>query len=277
VIDCESVRRLIPALLDDELVGDERRPVEDHLQRCASCRAAFENESALSAAIREALPREVAAPKDLEDRVAGLPLETKPRPGRSAWQLVGVAAALLAAVGWATLKDWGGPRSINPGLASLAVDSHLRYASGRLPLEFRSDRPQHVSRWFAGRVPFNVTLPDYPVGPGERKFYTLEGGRLVSLEGDYVAYVAYRMEGRPISLLVASAERVHPSGRTVVPSGGLDFHIDSRAGLEVITWTDKGLTYALASDVSVGGAKSRLVCHGSPSERRKIEGLSPTT
>jgi hypothetical protein len=59
-----------------------------------------------------------------------------------------------------------------------------------------------------------------------------------------------------------------------VTSGGLTFFLESVAGLNVITWTDKGLTYALASDLEVSGERSCLVCHGSPEERRKIEGFS---
>jgi anti-sigma factor RsiW len=151
----------------------------------------------------------------------------------------------------------------------------LRFAGGQLPLEVRSEQPEEVSRWFGGRVPFHVTLPDYPVAPGEMKFYRLEGGRLVALKGDYAAYVAYRMDGRPISLLVASATTVEPSGRDTVKWGGLTFHLESRAGLNVITWSDNGLTYALAAELGFGGERSCLVCHGSPKERGKIEGFSP--
>jgi hypothetical protein len=124
-------------------------------------------------------------------------------------------------------------------------------------------------------VPFQFTLPDYPTGPGEKKLYTLEGGRLVGLAGDYAAYVAYDMDSRPISLIVAPADRVQPAGREIVRAGGLDFHIASVAGLEVITWVDKGLGYALASDVQGGGARSCLVCHGSAAERPKLRGLQP--
>ena len=135
----------------------------------------------------------------------------------------------------------------------------------------QSDRPERVSGWFAGRVPFHLALPDYPVGPGERKFYRLEGGRLVSFRNDYAAYVAYRMDEQPISLLVTSASSVTPEGGSLVKSGALTFHVESVAGLKVITWTDNGLTYALASDVAVEASRSCLVCHGSAAERDKIE------
>jgi anti-sigma factor RsiW len=193
------------------------------------------------------------------------------RRTRRAW-LAGAAAAGLTLLG---LLSWRRTAPEPNRFVSVAVDSHLRYASGRLPLEVRSARPDEISRFFTGRVPFNLTLPDYQVGPGERKFYELEGGRLVSLGGDYGAYVAYRMDGRPISLLAASSESARPSGRQAVTSGALTFHLDRVAGLNVITWTDKGLTYALVSDLSVGGEQSCLVCHGSPSERRKIPGFAP--
>jgi anti-sigma factor RsiW len=160
-------------------------------------------------------------------------------------------------------------------LAALAADTHLRYTRGQLPLEVGSERPETVSRWFAGRVPFNLTLPDYPVGPGERKPYTLLGGRLVAFRDDYAAYVAYRMDDRPISLLVTSARLALPAGGDTVPFGSLVFHQQSVNGLKTITWTDKGLTYSMAFDLSVNGAQSCGVCHGSPEERRRIEGFLP--
>ena len=41
----------------------------------------------------------------------------------------------------------------------------------------------------------------------------------------------------------------------------------------MITWSDNGLTYALASDLAVSGDRSCMVCHGSARERRQVEGL----
>lgn len=275
--ECDATRRLLPSFLDGELVGAERRAVEAHLEACAECRAVCDDDATFGAAIQQAMPRH-PVPPTLRERVSRLrPGASRPR-ARVAW-VAGAAAAALLAVALGLLRGPGAPPVASPASAfvSLAVDSHLRYAGGRLPLEIRSDRPAEVSRWFAGRVPFHLTLPDYPVGPGEAKFYTLEGARLVGFEGDYAALVAYRMDGRTISLLAVSAGRVRPAGGDQVISGGLTFHVDSVAGLKIITWSDNGLTYALVSDVSAGAATSCLVCHGSPSERRKIEGLSSST
>jgi hypothetical protein len=93
----------------------------------------------------------------------------------------------------------------------------------------------------------------------------------VSFGADYAAYVAYRMDDEPISLLVTSAATVVPAGGSVVRSGALTFHVEPVAGLKVISWTDNGLTYALASDVAVEASRSCLVCHGSAEERGKVE------
>jgi anti-sigma factor RsiW len=274
---CDAVRRLVGPYVDGELVGDERRVVDDHLARCADCRTLFAREEALSSMVQGAVPRH-PAPAPLRERVGRLASRRPPFGGR--WAILTAAAVVVVVTALLWVRTTPQPGLVPPAgggsseLVRVAVDSHLRYARGALPLEVRSDRPEEVSRWFSGRVPFHVALPDYPVGPGEQKFYRLEGGRLVALADDYAAYLAYRMDEQPISLLVSSAERVRPSGRETVVSGGLTFHLESVAGLNIITWTDKGLTYALASDLEVSGERSCLVCHGSPDERRKIEGFT---
>ena len=131
-----------------------------------------------------------------------------------------------------------------------------------------------VSRWFEGRVPFRLKLPEYPVGPGEEKFYQLEGGRLVSFRDD-----ARGLRGLPhgggAHLAARHLRQPGPAGRgqTWSRPAACVFHLESVDGLKVITWTDNGLTYALASDVTVSGARSCLVCHGSREERRKVEGF----
>jgi hypothetical protein len=238
-------------------------------------------------AVRDSLPL-YEAPASLRERVRqlALPQQAAPAPpsgSRPAWGVYAVgrpllAAASLAALVLAAAALLHAPRSSSAArpagaFASLAVDTHLRLARGQLPLEVRSDAPAEVSRFFEGRVPFHLALPAYPVEPGEQKPYRLVGGRLVAFEDDYAAFVAYRMDERPISLLVTSAERVTPEGGEAVTQGGLTFHIESVSGLKVITWSDKGLTYALASDLAVTGSRSCMVCHGSAQERRKFEGL----
>ncbi len=274
--DCDAFRRLISPFLDGELGGEDRAAFEEHVASCASCRASLSDERAVVVAVKAALPL-YEAPDRLREAVTGI-LSARParRPRWRAPLAAGLAAAAVVGTVW--LKRSHAPVSVEAEpaseFASLAARTHLRYTQSQLPLEVSSHRPEEVSRWFAGRVPFRLALPDYPVGPGESKPYQLAGGRLISFKNDSAAFVAYRMEDRPISLLITSASLVRPSGGDVVASGNLSFHIESVDGLKVITWTDSGLTYALASDLDVEGARSCLVCHGSPDERRKVEPLA---
>jgi len=275
---CDAFRRLVSAYLDGELVEEDRVAFEAHVGGCEACQRSLDDEREVVDALQRAARPVPSAPNELRARVDRMLAEAqRPTGPASRWGAPLVVAASIVAValvGAALLQRSSAtaPRALN-AFATLAADTHLRHARGQLPLEVRSDVPADVSRFFEGRVPFHFELPDYPVGPGERKPYHLDGGRLVAFDDDYIAYVAYRMEGRPISLLVTTADRVRPEGGSEVVSGGLTFHIESVAGLKVITWSDKGLTYALVSDLAVTGSRSCIVCHGSDAERRKIEGL----
>lgn len=271
-VDCDNPRVLVSAYVDGELVGEDSEAFERHVSGCRCCRVALDRERELVELVRTAGPLQAASP-ELRRRVERALRPDAPRRSRR-WLLA--AAVLLAA---AALLLSTGPRlrplADTPAseLATLGVDTHLRHVRGQLPLEVRSERTRDVAGWFRGRVPFQLELPEYPVGPGERKPYALVGARLVGFHGDYAAYVVYRMEERPISLLVTSSTAVQPNGGTTVRSGALTFHIESVAGLKVITWTDRGLTYALVSDLREDGARSCLVCHGKEQERRKLDGL----
>jgi anti-sigma factor RsiW len=282
---CEAVARLISSYLDGELVGEDRTAFEGHLQRCEACTRLVRGEETMAVALRVALLGD-PAPQALRGRVEAM-LRPRPRWHRPAGIAAAAVMAGVAVVGSAlTLLRPAPPRpaaaaevEATTDFAALVADTHLRYARGQLPLEIDSERPEEVSRWFAGRVPFHLTLPDYPIQPGQQKPYHLSGGRLVSFRRDYAAYVAYRLEERPISLLVTSAALVRPSGGEVVPFGRLVFHEQERDGLKIITWTDSGLTYALASDLGVEGGRSCVVCHAAPSDPAKVQSFprSPRT
>jgi len=75
--------------------------------------------------------------------------------------------------------------------------------------------------------------------------YELEGARLVSYENNYAAYVAYRMQKRPISLLVTSEQIVPPSGSEEIVSKNITFHYDSFGKLMSFASTSNAMIGAL--------------------------------
>jgi len=276
--ECDAFRRLVSPFLDGELVGEDRAAFSEHVAGCAACGASLAEERRIVELVRSGVPL-YQAPAGLRQGVERLLGRARPARSISRWAVAAacLGAALLAVGAQLLQKPAAATEARAPSeLAALAVRTHLAYTRGELPLDIRTAEAREVSRFFAGRVPFQLTLPDYRVAPGERKPYELAGGRLISFKSDSAAFVAYRMERRPISLLVTSASAVQPAGGEVVRSANLRFHVESVGGLKVITWMDNGLTYALASDLDAPASQSCLVCHGSPQEHRKLEPLART-
>jgi anti-sigma factor RsiW len=260
----------ISLYLDDELQNGERLAVETHVKSCPDCRAALDAERELVSAIRGARPV-YTAPASLQANVAQLVQSSGRRTKLgSSRPLIAACALLLLAVGGFWL---GAPKSFEEDRSSfvtMAVNNHVRYLKGQLPLEVFSESPEKISTWFAGKLGFNLKLPDYPTGPDEPKPYHVEGGRLVGFKEDYAAYIVYRLKGHPISLVVTSDAVARPSGGEEIVWEGLRFHFQSVAGLKVLTWSDNGLTYALVSNLEERGQASCIVCH---QDERVFRGL----
>jgi len=270
--------------LDNELQGDERATVEAHLSECESCAAMFARELGFLNTIRESGPLHVASP-ELRRRVEQIlrvePAESRASRHRSRFSwVVAIAAGLLLllvpVVVWRVVRHNQPPLASQVGSFALkAADTHLRHMRGQLPLETESEDPRQISDWFVNKVNFSVKLPNYQESSGQEKLYTLEGARLVNYQNDYAAYVAYRMKDRPISLVITSDSSAKPSGGEVIASKGLTFHYNAIDGLKVITWSDRGLTYALVSDLDERGQQSCIVCHAGTKDQDFIEPLKP--
>ncbi|HEX2271734.1 MAG TPA: zf-HC2 domain-containing protein [Pyrinomonadaceae bacterium] len=272
--NCEDICRRLNLYLDDELQGDERAAIEAHLVECVSCAAIFERELTFINAIRESGPLHVASPElrvRAQQVLNGSPARSRLRFG------LGIAAALLVLT--LPVVVWRGmsytDRSEPSSFALMAADTHLRRTRGQLPLEIETAMPQNISEWFANKVNFSVKLPNYQESSGQEKLYTLEGARLVGYKEDYAAYVAYRMKSRPISLVITSDSVVKPSGGEEIVARGLTFHYNAIHGLKVITWSDRGLTYALVSDLEERGQQSCIVCHQGTKDQDLITPLKP--
>ena len=278
--NCEEIRERLTLYLDNELQGEERAAIEAHVQSCASCTLFVEKELAFLNAIRGSGPLHVASP-ELQAKVSEVLSEpvANRRLRRRRW-IVPIAAAvlvlLLPVVVWRVVRQNNRPANGGPsGFALMAAESHLRHSRGQLPLEMESSNPQDISGWFANKLAFNVKLPSYQESSGQDKLYTLEGARLVGYENDYAAYVAYRMKEQPISLVITSELVAKPSGGEQIAARGLTFHFNAIDGLKVITWSDRGLTYALVSDLDERGQQSCIVCHQGTKDHDLIDPLKP--
>jgi anti-sigma factor RsiW len=286
--NCDDIRGRLTLYLDNELQGEERATVEAHLAECENCAAILARELNFLNAVREGRPLHVASPA-LRAKVAtilsagqtaGRVAAKASRSGSRLSWVVAAAAVLLVLLlpimVWRLMnQSEPTPNGQPSSFALMAAESHLRRTRGQLPLEVESASPQNISDWFSNKVMFSVKLPNYQESSGQEKLYTLEGGRLVGFQSDYAAYVAYRMKDRPISLVITSQSLAKPSGGEEITARGLKFHYNAIDGLKVITWSDRGLTYALVSDLEERGQQSCIVCHEGTKDRDFIEPLKP--
>ena len=288
---CESWRLRVILHLDDELDAGERRLVESHLKTCAACRGVFNRERLFREGIRRRRPLHVV-PDDLRARVAklvdagravspaaGVRRGVRASPSGAARRLRGYAVAVLIAglvglVGVRNLSDVVVASAEAASFPGMAVDVHKRHQRGQLPLELTTDAAGDVSRWFEGKVPFVVTLPDYQETSGQEDRYEIRGARLVGFNGDYAAYVAYRMDRQPISLVITSTSVARPAGGDTISARGIAFHFEAIDGLKVITWSHRNLTYALVSNLKERGQRSCMVCHQDAGDEDFIDTLS---
>jgi anti-sigma factor RsiW len=276
---CKDIQIQMPFYLDGELHAEELAAFETHISICQACTEDLAREREFLGIVRSTRPLHTA-PDDLRRRVAEVMDST---PARYPWtaprrSLAIAALALLAFLGvWGYLASARTSPVIAPPseFARMAVDSHLRRLRGQLPLEVSSESPEEISGWFRDKVSFSLTLPNYQGVSGQEQLYRLEGARLVAFRNDYAACVAYRMRQRPITLIVTSNAVAMPAGGEEIRSKGLKFHYDAIDGLKVISWADRGLTYALVSDLEERGQQSCIVCHAGTTDRDFIEGLKP--
>ena len=299
---CADIRARLALYLDAELEGGERATFEAHLRECEACRRIVNDERAFLDPIRRAQPLyfasdtlrarvekvtgegppAVAAPSSLKHRIQEslAQLSTKHPAPTVQWSaaVAAVVILILPVAIWLIKRHDGDAQLRGPGpsnFALMAADTHLRHTRGQLPLEIESSGPEQISEWFANKVGFSVKLPNYQDSSGQQKLYTLEGARLVGYKADYAAYVAYQMRTRPISLVITSAAIEQPSGGEEIKAKGLTFHYDAIQGLKVITWSDRGLTYALVSDLDERGQESCIVCHQGAKDQDFIAPLKP--
>ena len=261
--------------LDNELTGQELEDFRVHLKTCAHCRKQLEEERALSGVLKRSRPL-YPAPEELRARVAAIEsanseglyqrivrglkqsLQNNQRP-IFGWKVLapGALAIVLCLVFVPDLLQQARAASY----VETAVSAHRDYLSGDLVPDIRSDSPEVVTEWLAGKLSFRFRLPMSQIIPDNKPLYRLTGASVVKYHESQVALVTYEREHEKISLLIAPSKSAVVAGGDVVPSGNLTFHYRSAESFKVITWTTHGLSYALVTSLTASARESCLVCH----------------
>jgi anti-sigma factor RsiW len=266
MIRCEQALGWMHAYVDGEMAAPQEIELEAHLMECPACAVEHQRVRKVVDAVRGARPL-YDPPASLAGRLRILVGVAARRQGTARLALQAAAAAVLVAMALVLFRP-------HHSFTAYAAETHVRVADGKLPLDIASGEAAAVSAWLKDRLPFAFSIPNHPTGAGEIKLYSLKGARLMQYADSDVAYLAYSMNGRPVSLLVGRSATIVPEGTEVYRSGNLLFHFSTRDGLKTITWRDGDLVYALVSDLQVSHAQSCVVCHGAAAERSRFEGMS---
>ena len=249
---CENRLEQIALYVDGELAAKESLEVEEHLSHCGGCRGEYEELRSTVDMVRSGGPMYGSATESYQRVEAMVGAWQQRRRWMRMAPLMAAAAALVITAG-----VMASSHAVN--YENFAARAHRLHERRGLPLDIASSQPAAISDWLKPRLPFAFALPSYSSeGP---KRYSLKGARLMQFDGQDVAYLAYEMDRKPISLLISSA-RIGPSGSESLQSGGMTFYFSNESGLRVMSWKHGGMVYAQVSDVNVKPTESCGICHG---------------
>src|SRR5262249_859417 len=117
------------------------------------------------------------------------------------------------------------------------ISSHIRSLMPQHLLDVPSTDQHTVKPWFAGKVPYAITVPDF-----RTEGFTLEGGRLDYLAGRPVAALVYKRRQHVINVFVWPL-----SGDAAKEEG-----MHTQDGYDAIAWTAHGQQHWAVSDVNAG-------------------------
>jgi anti-sigma factor RsiW len=240
-MDCDRVRALLDAYVDDELDLATSLEVERHIDECAGCAERLQNRRTLKQAL-QADALYFRAPDTLRQRVL---LTPAPTPRRTRWTdrlrqnvWISMAAALILGVLLSTALFQTPLLRGNPSsdLAQEVVDSHIRSLMANHLSDVISTDQHTVKPWFDGKLDFSPTVINL-----QDQGFPLIGGRLDYLDDRPVTALVYQRQKHIINLFIWP--EANPSAADSAPITIQGYH--------VISWLNNGTIYWAVSDLEV--------------------------
>jgi hypothetical protein len=245
-----------------------------HAARCAHCGPLLR----AAASADEATPQEEEFLRRL--KAPSRPALTAARKSAPAKQSLRIWERLM---GWKTLVPAGAllvvvvvletswPSSSAPisgmELARFAASTHEQHMRGNLALELQTDSQSALNEWLHQKSQFSAALAGSSEEPPAQWTYRIEGASVVNIGSKTAAYIAYRMQPDPVSLIVAPISAAIASGGVEAAFQKVTFHYYTVENYKVVTWSVHGLTYALVSHEGNATQRSCMVCHSAMRDR----------
>lgn len=233
----------------DEAKAKEPEPLSSPLSDAPPALVAEGEPSKVEAEV--AATRIVSLVRNIQDRARGF----------GSWRPVLLAAAATLMLGGALLmsakggaSEEGDSAAAVAGVASFAspvIAESVAWHRRNVPVEVVGPDPLTVRGWFADKVSFAVSVPDF--GHGAR----LLGGRLSHVRQYEAAYLLYEAHGRKLSVMLFDGENMDP---------GMDLtaetFLDNSSGYNVAIRERGGVVHTFTSDMDateLAGLVDRLM------------------
>jgi len=236
---CRDVMARLSPFLDNELDPVASREVSQHLDSCAACSAALDQQRRLSESLKRDLEYH-RAPDLLRMRVArelrasaqGGSGYARPTPP---WRFLSAAAAVMVVVGGVWMAGTLSRERATDLTVREVVAGHIRSLMANHLTDVASTDQHTVKPWFAGRLDFSPPVSDFAEAG-----YPLVGGRLDYLQGHPVAALVYLRHKHTINVFVWPATNEQEGFAPAM----------TRQGFHVIHGASAGMVYWLVSDLN---------------------------
>ena len=262
----------LAAYAEHQLNDSERARVERHLATCDECRTSLA-EIRTGIAFASELRAE-PMPTDLGTRIRAeltssqpLPHVREASPRRTMWRTAAAALLVMTLIGayWQVNRPWVQLHAASTDPTTFERQGralHDRITSGAAPLAFESTDEQALWQWLASqRAPVTSMAISRP--PEQRSQFVAQGAAVHDLDGVRTSVLSYRIDGRPVTLALASSRDVRHA-----PVAGWwskrVIHRQESDGTNTLTWTVGGGTYIMVSELEGAGQKACLICHTTP-------------
>ena len=248
-MSCGQARKVIYLAERLEPVSPEWVRAQEHLQQCAQCQTFFSQEEALRDLLKKRLARQ-GVPAHLRERILEQIAEAHAQQGSRGGPFalkgnrvpvaIAVALGALVALVIGIVSYQSLPLDRQERVLAEFIDDHLRFRPGASQIE--SSRAEQVEAWFSGKVDFLVQAPRFEQAE-------LLGGRLCYLFGKKGALLSYEKHGTLLSFYILEGSDIKLDRFEQHAFRDNSFAYGMGKGHNLVIWKDRGLLYALVSDL----------------------------
>ncbi len=249
-MDCGEARKIIYLTSGTEPLTSELVEAKKHVRHCAECTEFFREEEALKNLIKERAPKEKAS-SNLRENILAEIAKREQRLSNHLYNIfysskivrtvpIILIVVFLILIATSIFYFISSNQQGDQSLVSQLAEDHIT----NIPevAQILSSEPRNVEDWFRGKVDFVVKVP-------ELRGTKLIGGRLCRIKNNRIALLFYEKDKKPISLFVMDNSVADLSSIGKVEIQGKKLYQQSEKGCNLIFWREKGVVYALVSDI----------------------------